>query len=225
MATEMMIRTLLAEASNVTTRSYRADDLDDAVSLFSRDFGGTDDAVLAEAFDRWLRSYGDKNPQALPTPAQIWAHHKALAGLTRQETTAREFQRPRPEFVEAHMAAIASIKRIGKQGQARSRHEHVEPVFDPATTEMITTGREDCPACAEIEERQQQITGILEKLPEPLSGSTRPCRCDGSGWIADKASQARREAENGWALDVYPCPTCRPKQFHEWRAPAGDDAA
>jgi hypothetical protein len=99
----------------------------------------------------------------------------------------------------------------------RSSRSEPERAFTPPRAEFIAAHvafREK----VRMGMRGEALQEALRELPEPLPESARrKCRCDGSGWVDTVASVASLTdpTKQRGEIEVYPCPECRPAQFHE----------
>ncbi len=228
MATRDLIEAHLREAAAVTVRSYDQQTIETLTEPFVRQFSGTKDATFTAAFDAWMTAQGEKAPQSLPMPAHIWKHHGVLMKRNAPDSVAVAYERPSIEFRHQAQAVRELITSIGQglgglddkldRSAPWIAHKHEPATFDETTGELATTGREKCNACKGQAKRRAQIAEALELRPEAREPKARPCRCPGDGFIETKQSTANRESLV-WAgpTEVYPCPDCRPQQFHEWR--------
>lgn len=150
-----------------------------------------------EAFGRWLDAQNPNpaHPPNLPIPRTIVGiAHEIQAewgrGSRGPERTAEPFQRPRPEFVKAHLDGQRRIAALF--AGVLDRHDH-------------RNGRDACPICGPAgDSRRARASAILADLPapvEPLSKCRRRCR---GGWLT---------APDG----VHPCPTCSPTTHGTWQ--------
>lgn len=225
MATRELIEAKLNAARAIVQRKIDAASFAATVDEFERNFRGTPDQDLNAAIDRWIGSF-DGDCFAMPSTGQVWTHLKAIrsAGDDR-EAVGREFQRPRPEFMEGmrkvweangwvapnRRGQRLATPRIGmnlnesvhRQGVI---HEHVDR--HPETNRWgswveLADGTDEwkhCPSCAVKDRRQAEIDKNLGQMPEArtsFSACERGGRCDGSGWV-DAGDSVRR------------CPACNP---------------
>eukprot|EP00919_Chromeraceae_sp_WS-2016_P027154 GHVR01064558.1.p1 GENE.GHVR01064558.1~~GHVR01064558.1.p1 ORF type:complete len:245 (+),score=42.43 GHVR01064558.1:675-1409(+) len=233
MATHEMIASELSACAQITNRTFSPDDIDDLSGPFARRFLHVSNAELSKAFDRWLDAQGDRSPQALPTPNQIWAHHKkGAAAIYAPDSTAKAYERPTRAFRLQSEALRHRIETIGTgmvhmdealdesvRRVTRPPHRHKAPTFDEETGHQLTSGREDCTACDKQEERWAQIAEVIaEGMPVAREPKPLACECGGDGFMETKAGKANRTALR-WQghTEVYPCKRCRPEQFHLWR--------
>jgi hypothetical protein len=159
----------------------------------------------------WSRAFKGARPADLQAAFDAW--WDGLGPDARVDTL------PAPGKIQVHLTALI-LRRSSRSEPGR--------VFTPPRPEFIAAHREVREAVRAGGPMAGLMAEVLRGLPEPLPESARrTCpRCDGSGWVDTAASIASltdpsmRRAE----IEVYPCPECRPAQFHEFLGGGSNDA-
>lgn len=232
MATTVELETLLGEIAHLTVKRTSDEDVSTAAGLFARQFKSTDYGDVAGAFDAWLAKLGDRAPQALPTPAMIWAQisEERKREPDRRAMATSAYIRPGTDFVKQQKTFRAELEKILIGGVGRSvedagvdgKHEHTEPVWDAGV--LILSGREECGRCNRGGNRLERLEELygLELVPMDFSsGNDSPsdCRgCDGSGMVDTKEAHAAVMSARAEFREVYPCRVCNQEAFDAWLA-------
>lgn len=210
MADREVVEQLVREMVAIVSKRVAGPDFAAAVDNYVRHFAGDANEALALAVTRWQETV--ENPHSLPGVKTLRAH---LPRSTARPARLADLPwvQPSEEFVAQHREFQELVE--GRRRRVRTRHTHTA---------------ESCRECDEMWAGWQLLADAAASLPgDPWGGSTRPCRCDGSGMIDTVSS---REAVMTIAPDrvlagvreVYPCPVCNRVQFEEWQAAQGVSA-
>lgn len=198
MADRSVVEALTREMAQLISKKVAGADFASAVDVYVKHFASTPDEVLADAVTRWQETV--ENPHSLPAVRVLRAYMGRAVPVDDRDG-GRTWVAPRPEFVQAHVAFQEEARRIWARRQTPHTHR-----------------ADRCRECEQSDAALQQLAVMLAELPAPLEGGTRPCRCDGSGWVDTAASWAAVTAQDvDTVREVFPCPVCRPEQFHAWQ--------
>jgi hypothetical protein len=206
MADREVVEQLTREMVATVSKRVAGPDFAAAVDNYVRHFGDVANEALALAVTRWQETV--ENPHSLPAVKSLRALMQRAAAQTVRLADLPWVQ-PAEEFVQAHLKFQDLVN--GRKERLRIRHTH---------------DRDSCRECDQMWAGWTQMAeAAASMLPaaDPWGGSTRPCRCDGSGMIDTVASRAVVLAIDpneilAGVREVYPCPVCNRTQFEDWQA-------
>lgn len=212
MATKADIAAILEEARAFVSRNVTDTDMASMQREWERQFQGTSTDALTEGFRDW-KGDTDREHFTLPKPGVIW---KYLAIRRKRHETEDQpsfhYQRPRPEFVEAHKQFHRDLAELyGIEPAAPGR-------FDPARLFASITKMRQL-TDQERAERRAKLQDLLDALPKPLPDSARStCKgCDGSGWQDTDESYEATTALAVRTRTVRPCEVCNRDAYRAYK--------
>lgn len=203
MADRLVVEQLTREMAVGLQRPVKGPDFAAAVDTYCRHFRDVSDDEFAAAVTRWQETIED--PWTLPAVRTLRSLMSRAATPVADRLAEAPWVPPRAEFVEAHLRFRDRVN--GRKNRARGRHDHEG---------------ESCRECDAMRAGWDELAALVWALPEPVEGSARDCRCDGSGWVDTAGSWAAVHAVGADEIrdslrEVFPCPVCNRALFDAWQ--------